>query len=92
MLTKIVTKKNVELAQKDLYYITINLILKEETTEVLNMDFSKKYRTGDIIGGLVNKFVKSIQEEIDAYKAEQVIYNHAQMDTAIINISARLTL
>ncbi len=91
-LTATVTKKSVDLTQKDLYSITLNLILKEGTTEVLNQDFNQRYRTGDVISGVTNKFIAQMQTVINEYKAEQVIFNHAQLSTAITNISNGLSL
>lgn len=81
-----VSKKLVNLVQKDLYEITLNLSLKEGTVELLSRDFSEKYRTGQAISTVTAKFTAAMQAEINKYKAEQVIYNHTQLNTAVTNI------
>lgn len=81
-----VTKKSVNLVQKDLYSITLNLSLTEGAVELLNKDFSERHRTGQAISTVTAKFTVAMQTEINKYKAEQVIYNHTQLNTAVTNI------
>lgn len=81
-----VTKKSVSLIQKDLYVITLNLSLKEGVVELLSKDFSERCRTGQAISTVTAKFTVAMQAEINKYKAEQVIYNHTQLNTAVTNI------
>ncbi len=87
-----ITKKSVDLTQKDLYSITLNLVLEQDTIEVFNQNFTQRYRTGNLISGVTNKFIVQIQSAIDEYKAEQIIYNHTQLTTAINNIINGLVL
>lgn len=87
-----VTKKGVTLIQKGLYNITLTLSLMEGATELLNKDFTERYRTGQVIPTVTAKFIAAMQDEINKYKAEQIIYNHAQLDTAIINIKNGLVV
>ena len=90
-LTATVTKKSVSLVQEKLYNVTFNLILTD-TTEVFNKDYSIKYRTGQNISTLTNKFIKLMQDDIDKYKAEQVIFNATQLNTAVNNVNSGLNL
>ncbi len=92
MLTATITKKTVTTSQKDLYAITINLSLKDGVTEVLNKDYTDKYRTGQNISAIVAKFIKTINLDIVDYKAAKVIFDAAGFNTAITNIQNGLTL
>jgi len=92
MLTAIITKKTVTTSQKDLYAVTINLSLKDGVTEVLNQDYTDKYRTGQNVSTIVNKFIATINLDIANYKNAQIIYKAAGFDTAITNIQNGLTL
>lgn len=87
-----VTKKSVNLIQKDLYNVVLNLSLMEGIVELLNKDFSERYRTGQAISTVTTKFTVAMQTEINKYKAEQVIFNNAQLDTAVTNIQNGLVL
>lgn len=87
-----VTKKSVNLIQKDLFNITLNLSLMEGAVELLNEDFIERYRTGQSISTATAKFIAAMQTEIDKYKAEQVIYNHTQLNIAIIDIKNGLVV
>ncbi len=91
-ITVNVTKKSVSLIQKDLYAITLNLSLTEDLVEILNKDFTERYRTGQVISTVTAKFINSMQAEINKYKAEQTIFNRAQLDTAVINIKNGLVV
>lgn len=90
-LTATVTKKSVSLVQEKLYEVTFKLILTD-TTEVFNKDYSIKYRTGQTISTLTNKFIKLMQDDIDKYKAEQVIFNATQLNTSLSNVNSGLNL
>lgn len=86
-----VTKKSVSLTQTSLWNITLTLTITDGAT-VINTDFSEKYRTGQLVSSITSKFITVMQTEIDKYKAEQVIYNHAQLDTAVTNIKNGLVV
>ena len=90
-LTATVTKKSVSLVQEKLYEVTFKLILTD-TTEVFNKDYSIKYRTGQNISTLTNKFIRLMQDDIDKYKAEQVIFNATQLNTSLSNVNSGLNL
>jgi len=86
-LTKEVTKKPVTKIMDKMWNITVNLILNNDAVEVLNKDFSVRYRTGDVISTKEAEFIELMQASIDAYKSEQQIYNAPALDTAVTNIS-----
>ncbi len=91
-LTATITKKSVTTSQKDLYAVTINLSLNDGATEVLNKDYTDKYRTGQNISTIVAKFIKTINLDIANYKEAKVIFDAAGFNTAITNIQNGLTL
>ncbi len=62
----------------------------EGAAELFNKDFTERYRTGQDVSVIIDKFIKQMQDEIDKYKAEQIIYNHSALTTAISNILAGL--
>ncbi len=89
-LTVTVTKKSVSLIMSKMWHITLNMVLKENAIEVLNKDYSIRFRTGGSISLKVAGFIKLMQDDIDKYKSEQQIFTAASLDTAIINIQAGL--
>jgi len=91
VLIIIVTKKSVSLIQERLYSITLNLKCTNAGIEVINQDVNCEYRTGDAPQDLAVQFQKKMQAIIDIYKAEQVIYNHAQVGTMVTWLGSNLT-
>jgi len=85
-LTATVTKKSVSYAQPKLHNITFNLILKEDTVEVLNKDVSCNFHSGDTASTKVALMIDLMQIEIDKYKAEQVIFNSTALNNAVTSI------
>ena len=91
-LTTTITKKSVSLVMPKMWMINLNMVLKDNTVEVLNQDYSVKYETGDLIAPKVSKFVELMQADINKYKSEQLIYNNIQLDTAVTNVQAGLVV
>jgi hypothetical protein len=91
-LSKTVTKKSVKYAMEKLNIITFNLVVLDGAVEVINQDFSCNYIPGDAPASKVAEIVKQMQVVIDRYKAEQVIFNAAALDTAVTSISGGLNL
>lgn len=65
-------------------------LCKDGLIEVVNQDFSQKYRTGQDINDIVSKFKTAMQEAINAYKEETQIYSATQFDTAIVTLQNNL--
>lgn len=91
-LSVTITKKSVQLIQEKLYHVTINMKITDGTTEVLNQDFSVKYRTGESIAIKQNELIAQCQAAINKYKAELQIYNAASFTTMCNNIQTGLSL
>lgn len=86
-----ITKKEVKLIQDKLYLIVLNLEYTINEKIVLSRDYTQKYRTGDNIPTIINKFKTSMQKDIDSYKAEQTIFNATALDTAISSLQDSIT-
>lgn len=91
-LSVTVTKKSVSKNMDKLWNITMNMTLTDEAVEVINKDYSIRYRTGDDIGAKTNQLTEQMQADIDKYKAEQVIFMNAKLDTAVSIIQAGLVV
>jgi hypothetical protein len=91
MATILVQKKSVVRQQDKLYNITVNLSVKEGTIELLNRDFSFRYRTGDNVNKRYTEILKEMQEYINNYKAEQVLLNATAITTVVNNLQTNLT-
>ena len=89
-LTILVTKKSVTQSQDRLWNITLNLSCKDGVPEVINQDFSFRYKTGQDIEVVVKKIQEEMQRVIDYYKSSQVIFNHAKLTTAITYLNSNL--
>ncbi len=91
-LSAVVTKKSVSYTQSRLHTITFNLLLKDGIVEVLNRDITCLFHTGDSAFAKVAEVIEKMQTEINNYKSEQIIFNSAQLDTAVTNIQNGLIL
>jgi len=89
-LTILITKKSVTQSQDGLWNITLNLACKDGVPEVINQDFSVRYKTGQDIGVVVKKIQEEMQRVINFYKSSQVILNHAKLATAITDLNSNL--
>ncbi len=85
-----VTKKSVTQSQDGLWGITLNLVCKDGVPEVINQDFSMRYKTGQDIEVVVKRLQEEMQRIINYYKSSQVIFNHAKLATAITYLNSNL--
>lgn len=89
-LTATVTKKSVTEVQSKLWNVTLNMTLKDGTTEVLNKDYALHYRPGDSIAAKKNAWIATMQADIDKYKSEKTIFNAAALNTVVTNVGSAL--
>ena len=92
VLTVTVTKKSVSLVMDKMWNVTLNMSLKDDLVEVLNRDYSIRYRTGDSIATKTAKFIELMQTDINKYKSEQQIYTASALDTAVTNVQNGLVV
>ena len=85
-LTVAVTKKSVTLTQDGLYNVTLNMQYLNDAVVLINQDFSENYWVGQTPAFVVGKFKEKMQKAIDDYKAAQLIFNAAALDTAITTL------
>jgi len=78
-----VTKVSVSEQMDKLWNITLNLTCTEDSVEVINCDFSVRYRPGQDAEAKTKGLLAEMQEAINEYKGEQQIINSAQLDTAV---------
>ena len=90
-LTIEVTKETVSEQMDKLWNIILKLKLFDGSTEIIfEQDFSTRYRTGEDIANKESEIQIMMQDAIDDYKAEQVIFDHAKMDTIVTNLNNNL--
>jgi len=91
-MTAEITKVSVNLVMEKMWHITLNLKLMDGVDELLSKDFSERYRTGQTISEIVERFREDMQAEIEKYKSEQQISNNPQLATAITNLQNSLVV
>ena len=78
-----VSKVSVSETMRGMWNIVLKLTYTDGVEEVINQDFSIRYKQGQSITIKVQEIKEKMQEAINDYKAEQVIFNHAQLDAAL---------
>ncbi len=89
-LTATVTKTAVRQAFNKLWSITMQLELKEDAVTVLTESFSENHKQDHAIAATGARFLARMQETIDRYKKEQVVFNHADLDTVVTGVQSGL--
>ena len=89
-LTMTVSKKSVTKVMDKLWNITVNLTVSDNGVEVLNKDYSVRYRPGDDISAKEKTLADMMQADIEKYKSEQQVYHAAALDAAVTNVQKRL--
>lgn len=92
VLVATVTKQSVTQMMNKMWNITFNMVLTDDDVEVINKNYSVKYRIGDSVSGKTNKFIRMMQADINAYNSEQSILNNARLDAAVINTQTGLVV
>ena len=91
LTSKTVTKIDVNQNMKGQYSVVWELKgFDESEIELFSQTFNEDYKTGDPPSRVEDGFTKQMQNYIDSYKSEQIILNHTQMDTTVINVQAAL--
>ena len=90
-LTITVTKKSVTKEATGLFNISINLTCKDGIKEVINKDYSFHFHQGGDAESEIKKVGVQMQADINAYKASQVIFNHAKFDAGVQWLNTNLT-
>lgn len=89
-LVATVTKKSVSESMLDLFNITLNMVLVDGVDEVINRDYSVRYRPGDSISAKQTALYKMMHEDIQKYESEKQIFDAAALNTVVANVEAAL--
>lgn len=90
VLIATVSKNSVTEVMPSLYHISLNMVMTDNGTEVINKNYCIRYRPGDSIAAKRVRYTKKMQYDIDKYKSEQAIYNAATFDNVVANVEAGL--
>ena len=90
-LSATVTKKGVTYMMPNMWAVSINVVLSEDTVEVWDRDYSVRYRAGDVIAAKQAKLIEMVKADIDKYKSEQMIFNASAFDDVVTNVQTALT-
>lgn len=82
-LVKTISKSAVTKIDEGLYGISVKLLLEDASVSVIDQDFTAKYKTGDDPLAVIKGLREQIQDAIDAYKEEQVLYNHQKFTDGV---------
>lgn len=73
------------------YSITLQCQLLVDGTPEYTFNITKYYQMGTAPSALYNAFYDAMDKVIDKYNDEQVIYNHAQLDSVVSNLESNLS-
>lgn len=85
-----VTKKSVSLLAEGQYQITLNMQYKNNAIVLLDQDFTEHYHSGRTPASVFVLFKAKMQETINKYKAEQVIFNVGALNIAVSSLQSQL--
>lgn len=92
VLVSTVSKANVIKTQDKMWNVSMNMVLTDDGVEVINKDYSVRYRTGDSVAAKELEFISLMQIDINKYKSESVIYNAHAFSTIVTNVEAALEI
>lgn len=88
-LTTTVTKKSVSQTMDGMFNITYNLLYKDDTTVLIDQDFSAVFKTGFAWATTVTEKMRTaMKAAIAKYKAEQAILNGTPIDASVTNLNS----
>jgi len=85
-----VTKKAVTQNQEGMWHITLNMVCTDSAVEVINQDYTMRYKTGNDIEVVVKKSLEEMQRTINYYKSSQVVFNHTKLNNAVTYLNTNL--
>jgi len=85
-----VTKVSATQLDGGLYSITAHLNCKNGSAAVIDRDFSVTYNTASPVSVPQAELKALMQAEIDRFKAGQVVFNAAALDSALSTIQTQL--
>ncbi|MCK4788132.1 MAG: hypothetical protein KAV87_30595 [Desulfobacteraceae bacterium] len=91
-LTKQITKIWPTLGNRNIFQCGIQLVLTDDSVEVVNESFMADYRKGADVDEITPDLIAKAQARIDRYKAEKQINGAATYDNAVTVVSDGIVL
>lgn len=87
-----VTKKSASKGATGIYSISMNLVLTDDTVEVINQDFAQVHNSANNISVARDEIMTKMQDAIDEYKENKVVYDSAAFTNAVTYINTNLVV
>lgn len=87
-----VTKKTASKDAPGIFSISMNLILTDDAVEVINQDFSQTHNSANDISIARNEIMERMQDAIDEYKENKIVYNSVAFTDAVTYINENLVV
>lgn len=75
-----------------IYIISMNLVLTDDAVEVINQDFSQIHNIANDITIARDEIMLEMQNAIDNYKTNKIIYDNAMFTDAVSYINTNLVV
>lgn len=92
VLEATVTKQSASKDATGIFSISMNLVLTDDAVEVINQDFAQVHNSANNISVARNEIMARMQDAIDEYKENLVVYNSAAFTDAVTYINENLVV
>lgn len=92
VLEATVTKKSASKDSPGIYSISMILILTDDAVEVINKDFVQVHNSANNISVARDEIMARMQDAIDEYKENKLVYDSAMFTTAVAYINTNLVV
>ncbi|MHC1599548.1 MAG: hypothetical protein ACXQS5_01820 [Candidatus Methanospirareceae archaeon] len=89
-LVATVSKARVIERQDKLWNVSLNMVLTDDGTEVVNKDYSVAYRPNDVVADKQTALYTMMAADKAKYVSEQTIFDAAALDAIVANIESLL--
>lgn len=87
-----VTKKSASKDSTGIYTVSMNLILTDDTVEVINQDFAQVHNSANNISVARDEIMTKMQTAIDEYKENKAVYDSVIFTNAVTYINENLVV
>lgn len=87
-----VTKKSASNGAPGIYSISMNLVLADDTVEVINRDFAQVHNSANNISVARDEIMARMQNAIDEYKENKAVYDSALFTNSVTYINENLVV